>query len=109
MKYLGRVIPALVLKPAKALVQWLQGQPSLSSVDFGGLQHLEPFSRTFGTDCGLPVDRFYIEHFLAVRRANIRGRVLEIGEDTYTRTFGSDQVTRSNVFHVHDRNHQVTV
>jgi SAM-dependent methyltransferase len=109
MGYLGRVIPAPVLKPAKALVRWLQGQPPLSSVDFGGLQRLEPFSRAFGTDRGLAIDRFYIERFLAARRADIRGRVLEIGEDTYTRRFGGDQVTRSDVLHVHDRNRQATI
>ena len=109
MGYLGRVIPALVLKPAKALVQWFQGQPPLISVDFGGLQFLEPFSRTIGADRGLAIDRFYIERFPTARRANIRGRVLEIGEDAYTRRLGGDQATRSNVLHVDDANRQVTI
>jgi SAM-dependent methyltransferase len=109
MGYLGRVIPAPVLNPAKALVRWWQGQPPLSSVDFGSLQRLEPFSRSFGTDRGLAIDRYYIERFLDARRADIRGRVLEIGEDTYTRKFGGAQVTKSDVLHVHDRNRQATI
>lgn len=109
MGYLGRVIPAPVLTPAKALVRWWQGQPPLSSVDFGDLQRLEPISRTFGTDRGVAIDRFYIERFLDARRADIRGRVLEIGEDTYTRRFGGDQVATSDVLHVHDRNRQATI
>jgi SAM-dependent methyltransferase len=109
MGYLGRVIPAPVLKPAKALVRWWQGQPPLSGVDFGELRRLEPISRSFGTDRGLAIDRFYIERFLEARRADIRGRVLEIGEDTYTRRFGGAQVTSSDILHVDASNRHATI
>jgi SAM-dependent methyltransferase len=42
----------------------------------------------FGLDRGLPVDRWYIENFLQKRADDIRGNVLEIGDDRYTRRFG---------------------
>jgi hypothetical protein len=48
----------------------------------------------------VPVDRFYIERFLEMNAADIRGRVLEVGDDAYTRRFGGDRVTESQVLHV---------
>jgi SAM-dependent methyltransferase len=64
-----------------------------------GLPGLEPVSREFGFDRGKPVDRWYIERFLARHRADIRGAVLEVAESTYTQWFGDGQVTRSDVLH----------
>ena len=73
-------------------------------VDWGRLRRLEPVSRHFGYDRGTPVDRWYIERFLAANSESIRGRVLEIGDDTYTRRFGGHRVTRSDTFHAHAGN-----
>jgi SAM-dependent methyltransferase len=61
--------------------------------------NLEPVSRDFGFDRGVPLDRFYIERFLAREAAAIRGAVLEIEHDLYTRRFGGDRVTRSDVLY----------
>jgi SAM-dependent methyltransferase len=38
----------------------------------------------------------------------VRGRVLEVGDDAYTRRFGGDRVTRADVLHVADRHPAVT-
>jgi SAM-dependent methyltransferase len=62
----------------------------------------------FGFDRGLPVDRYYIEHFLARNASEIVGRVLEVGDDGYTRKFGGSRVTRSDVLHVAARNPRAT-
>lgn len=109
MGRIARLFPQPVLKPAKALVRWWQGQPSVSGMNLGDLRRLEPVSRAFGTDRGLAIDRYYVEHCLDAHHADIRGRVLEIGEDTYTRRFGGDRVTRSDILHVHDRNRRATI
>jgi hypothetical protein len=69
-------------------------------VRWGSLRRTTPVSRAFGLDRGLPVDRHYIEQFLERNSGDIRGRVLEIGDDTYTRRFGRDRVTQSSVLHV---------
>jgi len=61
---------------------------------------IHPMSRAFGMDRGRPIDRYYIERFLAAHANDIRGRVLEIAESTYTERFGGDRVTRSDVLHV---------
>jgi SAM-dependent methyltransferase len=66
-------------------------------VRFGDLQRTSPISKEFGFDRGKPVDRRYIEVFLASRSSDIRGRVLEIGDNEYTRRFGGDGVTKSDV------------
>jgi SAM-dependent methyltransferase len=60
---------------------------------------LEPVSRTFGHDRGTPIDRHYIEKFLERHRNDIRGRVLEVGDATYTHRFGGDRVTRADILH----------
>jgi len=69
-------------------------------VRLGSLRRVTPLSRDFGYDRGLPIDRHYIERFLSVHASDIRGRVLEIADDSYTRRFGGNRVTRSDVLHV---------
>ena len=66
-------------------------------IDFGTLRRLEPLSRIFGLDRGLPIDRYYITGFLSDHAPDVRGHVLEIAEDTYTRRFGRRRVTKSDV------------
>ncbi|HXJ42351.1 MAG TPA: methyltransferase domain-containing protein [Bryobacteraceae bacterium] len=73
-------------------------------LDWGSLRRAEPVSRQFGFDRGVPVDRYYIEQFLRKNAGDVRGRVLEIGDDSYTRQFGGDRVKRSDVFHAHAEN-----
>jgi len=66
-------------------------------VSFGSLAGTTPVSRQFGYDRGRPIDRYYIESFLDTHAANIRGHVLEIGDDAYTRRFGGDNVVKRDV------------
>jgi hypothetical protein len=63
------------------------------------LPGLEPVSRQFGFDRGKPVDRWYIERFLDQHRADVKGAVLEVAEDTYTQWYGDGNVTSSDVLH----------
>lgn len=57
---------------------------------------IAPVSNQFGFDRGTPIDRYYIERFLAAKSSLISGTVLEIGESSYTRKFGTN-VLRSEV------------
>jgi SAM-dependent methyltransferase len=79
--------------------QWQRGEwgPPPGLVRFGSLRRLSPISREYGFDRGRPVDRWYIERFLERHAADVRGRVLEIKDDVYTRRFGGDRVVRSDV------------
>jgi SAM-dependent methyltransferase len=64
------------------------------------LRRLTPFSREFGFDRGQPVDRHYIELFLGEFATDIRGHVLEIGDDAYSRRFGGSRINSQDVLHV---------
>jgi glycosyltransferase involved in cell wall biosynthesis len=94
------------------LRDWLKrytSGPRVGRVRFGSLRRLTPISRAFGFDRGLPIDRYYIERFLSAHAADVRGDVLEIGDDTYTRRFGGDRVTKSDVLHVSEGNPKATI
>jgi hypothetical protein len=83
--------------------------PRVNGIDFGDLRRLSPVSRLYGWDRGTPIDRHYIEQFLESHRDAIRGDVLEISENTYTRKFGGDRVTKSDVLHYDDPSPPATV
>jgi glycosyltransferase involved in cell wall biosynthesis len=85
-----------------------KGQPPVGGVRLGDLRRCTPISRHFGFDRGLPIDRYYIERFLSINKDNIRGRVLEIGDDTYTRRFGNGRVVKADVFDVSANNAKAT-
>jgi SAM-dependent methyltransferase len=70
-----------------------------SPVDLGRLDRVEPVSAVFGLDRGTPIDRRYIEQFLARQSERIRGRVLEVGDSAYTNRFGGGRVTERAVLH----------
>lgn len=78
-------------------------------MDWALLDRIEPISRQFGYDRGACIDRYYIERFLCEHAPDIRGHVLEIGENRYTRQFGGDRVIRSDVLHVVDGNPKATL
>lgn len=71
--------------------------PAVGKINFGDLRRLEPLTRSFGYDRGQPIDRYYIEKFLSRHTGDISGHVVEIGDDRYTRQFGGDDITRSDV------------
>jgi len=74
----------------------------------GTLRRLTPLSDYWGFDRGTPVDRYYIERFLEQHRQDIRGRVLEIRDSTYTNRFGSG-VVQSDVLDLNPSNAQATI
>jgi hypothetical protein len=70
---------------------------------------LDPLSDHYGPDRGTPLDRRYIETFLAVHREAIRGSVLEVQDDTYTTTIGADRVSTSTVLDINEANARATL
>ncbi len=95
---------------ARALAALQPGSaPPPGAVSMGDLRRLEPVSREYGFDRGTPVDRHYIERFLAERSGDIRGRVLEIGDNTYTRRFGGGRVGASDVLNVYPAGGSTTI
>jgi SAM-dependent methyltransferase len=85
-----------------------QQPPRVGRVRFGSLRRVEPMSRDWGFERGRPVDRYYIESFLADHSEDIRGRALEIVGDEYIRRFGTG-VTRTDILHVVPGNPNATI
>lgn len=69
---------------------------------------MTPISDHWGRDRGTPIDRYYIERFLERERSAIRGRVLEVLNDDYTRAFGVG-VEKSDVLDIDPQNLAATI
>lgn len=74
----------------------------------GTIRRTKPLSEHYGRERGTPVDRYYIEQFLAAERAAIRGRVLEVMNRDYTVRFGA-AVDSSDVLDVDPGNPDATI
>jgi SAM-dependent methyltransferase len=72
------------------------------------MRRLAPVSEHYGRERGTPVDRYYIDRFLAEERAAIRGNVLEVLNRDYTERFGSS-VDRSDVLDIDAANPEATI
>jgi peptidoglycan/xylan/chitin deacetylase (PgdA/CDA1 family) len=78
-------------------------------VDWGDLRRTDPVSRDWGYDRGDPIDRRYIDEFLAAHSSDVRGAVLEVQEDDFTRAYGGLRVTASAVLDIDAGNTRATV
>jgi SAM-dependent methyltransferase len=108
---------ASITRPIPALLsRWLMGcwpgvchRAPAGQINFGTLRRVFPISREFGYDRGQPIDRYYIENFLARYAQDIQGHVLEVGDDSYTRRFGGERVTTREVLHVNASHPAATI
>ena len=108
LSFARRVVPASTRR--WLLTKWKSpSTPPVGSVKLGDLNRLTPLSYHFGYDRGQPIDRYYIENFLQCFANDIQGRVLEIGDRSYTVRFGGNHVSVSDVLHVNEDNPQATI
>ncbi|MFX0195865.1 MAG: class I SAM-dependent methyltransferase [Candidatus Hodarchaeota archaeon] len=107
-----RIIPFDIRRRVLSLyhrIQRFTRRPPVGSMCFGSLHRITPISRQFSFDRGLPIGRYYIARFLLTYASNIKGHVLEIGDDNYTLKFGGNRVTKSDVLHVVEGNPLATI
>jgi hypothetical protein len=57
---------------------------------WGNIRKNAPFSTYFGFERGTPLDRYYLYKFLEEHRSLIKGKVLEIQNNSLTRKFGEN-------------------
>ena len=88
---LKRSVPAALYRPVTSLWRRL-------SSPLGIQRSLKPLSKWF--ERGQPIDRFYIEEFLQQHRDDVRSRVLEAGDSSYTMRFGGNAVTQADVLNL---------
>jgi len=74
----------------------------------GSIRRITPLSDRYGYDRGLPVDRYYIESFLADHRQDIHGCVLEVKDTDYTDRYGIN-IERRDVLDIDRTNQHATI
>jgi glycosyltransferase involved in cell wall biosynthesis len=103
------VVPARVRSWVGLLTHGGRYSPPPGWLHLGSLRRTTPISDHFGFDRGLPVDRYYIEAFLAAHQHDVRGRVMEVADAGYTRRFGGDRVEHADVLHARAGNPDATL
>lgn len=97
------------LKKFKRILKSLLKRLRLRPVFWGNLRKTAPFSDIFGYDRGpQSIARYYIDQFMADCAFDIQGNVLEIGDNTYTKRFGTN-IRQSDVLHVFSGNPKATI
>ena len=84
-------------------------QKKNTNINFGDLRKVQPVSFEFGFDRGTPIDRYYIEKFLNENYYDIKGSVLEIGDDFYSKKFGGEKISKQDILHYEAGNPAATI
>ena len=103
------LLPSPLRRRLSDFLRGKQESPPVGQVRFGDLRRVTPISAHWGFERGRPVDRYYIEGFLDACSGDVRGRVLEIADNSYTLKFGGDRVVRSEVLHAETGNPRATI
>lgn len=80
-----------------------------AAMRIGRISSLKPLSTEYSYDRGTPIDRFYIDQFLSKHVSDVCGRVLEVGEDSYSRSLGNGRISTQDVLHVDPTNEAATI
>ena len=97
------------LEQALAAVRQKLAAFGRTSLEWNDLRRTTPLSRNWGLERGRPVDRHYIEGFLAEHAGDVQGAVLEVLDAGLTTRFGGTKVHRSDVLDIDPGNERATV
>lgn len=104
-----RCLPAGIANFLRKIKKKCTTWPAVGRVRWGELRRLEPIDRDFGYGRGYPVDRYYIEKFLAQHASDIGGHALEISRDRYTTALGGLKVTKVDILDLAAWNPEITI
>jgi glycosyltransferase involved in cell wall biosynthesis len=95
----------------RQITQFRSGRrsPTLGRVRFGDLGGTAPIDDDFGFGRGTPIDRGYITEFLSRHAKDIAGKVLEVGDDEYSRRFGGANIIQQDILHIDPGNPRATI
>jgi SAM-dependent methyltransferase len=102
---LRQVLPA----PARRLLRRLVTLVTLPLGRARGTVGVQPLSQRWGFDRGLPLHRFFLEHFLHECAADIRGHCLEFQQDEYATRFGGVAIAQLDILHLDASNPRATI
>lgn len=105
-----QMLPQRIYVKMRSELMGENGCPGFDWAHFCSLRRVDPIRRDCGWQSGQPIDRYYTEAvFLPQYVDDIHGRVLEIGDDRYTRLFGGGQVLHSDVLHLKSGSSEATL
>jgi SAM-dependent methyltransferase len=81
----------------------------VGNIDWGDFDTTRPINANWGYERGAPIDRYYIDGFLQKYASDIRGRVLEVGDNEYTKAFGGARVEKSDILYPTTDNPRATI
>lgn len=64
----------------------------------------KPISNRYGFDRGVPIDRYYIEHFLLENSNDIKGKCMELLNGYYMQKYGGDHIIEGIVLDIDQNN-----
>ena len=88
-----------LVRPARNAVRKVMQTPRVGGIDWGDFDRTQPINANWGYERGTPIDRYYIDQFLREHASDIRGRVLEVANNEYTRIFGGERVEKSDILY----------
>lgn len=78
-------------------------------LQWGEFRRTKPFSDFWGLERGRPIDRYYIEKFLAEHQEDIRGLCLEMENPGYCQRFGMEKVEKIDILDIAIDNLKATI
>ena len=97
------------VRPARKRLQRARQRPRVGDIAWGDFDRSGPINSNWGFERGTPIDRYYIEAFLEKSANDIRGRVLEVADNAYTKFFGGTKVEKSDILHYNCGNPRATI
>lgn len=104
-----RKLASRLPRPVRLLARAVRRGLGLAAMNVGRIRSSRPLSENWGYDRGTPIDRYYIEAFLARNAADVKGDVLEVQEDDYSRRFGGAKVKRQDILNIDATNPAATI
>jgi SAM-dependent methyltransferase len=98
-----------LVRPARNAVRKARQRPRVGHIDWGDFDTTRPINANWGYERGAPIDRYYIGGFLKRYAGDIRGRVLEVADNEYTKTFGGARVEKSDILYPTKDNPRATI
>lgn len=98
-----------IVRPATDALRKARQKPKVGSLSWGDFSTTTPINNNWGFERGTPIDRYYIAAFLEANAGHIQGRVLEVAGNEYTKQYGGDRVSASDVLHPSEGNPRATV
>jgi SAM-dependent methyltransferase len=83
-------------------------KPGVGQTNWGDFDRLTPFSSSWGSERGRPIDRHYIERFLGQHVTDFIGRALEVENSNYLRKYGSRTIESFDVLDINSDNQKAT-